>query len=612
MPDIELPPGEADRLSALDKYDADQKQAFSMSDQRQLRPPDQTHSVRAFVRQAAGLAPDTRAIEPPRKRTWKDFFYPKILSTLTRDYWKTQFLNDVAAGTIVGVVALPLAVAFAVASGLPPDKGLVTAVTAGFLISLLGGSRVQIGGPTGAFIVIVSGVSAQYGFHGLLVSTMLAGAFLVCFGLLRLGNVIKFIPHPVIVGFTSGIAVTIFTTQVGDALGVNPAESSASFIGKWSGYVPRLADANPWAVVMAAATVGIMQVGRKLFPRLPGSLIAILAATAATAAFTLPVATIGSRFSAIPSAFSLAFPEFEWRQLVNYVQPAFTIALLGAVESLLSAVVADGMIGGNHRSNTELIAQGVANLVAPIFGGIPATGAIARTATNVRSGGRTPVAGMVHAVALLAIMLALGEYAALIPLPCLAGILMVVAYNMSEWRAFLSLIRAPAYEAAVLLTTFLLTVLVDLTAAIEIGMILAAFLFIQRTAKLGAVFSVTSSGGTERGGDMVEDYRDIPREIDVFEISGPFFFAASRQYQQVLQNIGAASQAVVIRMRHVPFIDSTGIRYFRDSLQFMRRQGRSVYLCGVREPVMKDLNRFGIADLIGRENILPTFGSALA
>ncbi|MDR0362210.1 MAG: SulP family inorganic anion transporter [Planctomycetota bacterium] len=570
-----------------------------------------THSVRTFAREAAALG-GTRVLERPVKRTWKDFFYPKILSALTPDYWKTRFVKDVTAGVIVGIVALPLAIAFAVASGLSPDKGLVTAVVAGFLISFLGGSRVQIGGPTGAFIVIVSGISAQYGFEGLLVSTMLAGVFLVCFGLLRLGNVIKFIPHPVIVGFTSGIAVTIFTTQVGDALGFGLKGESGTFIASWGEYFRRLGEANPWSVLLAAATIVAMQAGRRFFPRVPGSLVAILAATAATALFHLPVDTIGSRFSDIPTSFHFALPDFDLSRLVDYIQPAFTIALLGAIESLLSAVVADGMIGGNHRSNTELIAQGVANIVTPLVGGIPATGAIARTATNVRSGGRTPVAGMVHAVVLLVIMLALGDYAELIPMPCLAGILMVVAYNMSEWRSFALVLKAPVYEVVVLLATFFLTVLVDLTAAIEIGMILAAFLFIQRMARMGTVFSITSSGGTERGADIVEDYRDIPKEIDVFEVSGPFFFAASRQYQQVLQTLGIASRVVIIRMRHVPFVDATGIRNFRDSVLFMKRMGRTALLCGVREPVMKDLRRFGVIDLVGMENIFPSFSSALA
>lgn len=582
--------------------EAMQKDFFSPSSQV-------TDSIRLYAREAAlggGEAP-----RPPRD--WRNVFRPKLLLTLNRDYWRKGLVPDLTSGLIVGIVALPLAIAFAVASGVTPDKGLVTAIVAGFLISLLGGSRVQIGGPTGAFIVIVYGIIARDGLGVLMLSTMLAGLFLIGFGLLRLGSVIKFIPDPVIVGFTSGIAVTIFSTQIKDAFGLGLAHTPEHFLSKWHAYFAYLDTANLWAVGIAALTLAIILVGKRLFPKVPGSLAAILVSTALVGVFSLPVETIGSRFGDLPASFSLAWPEFGFSDLARCVQPAFTIALLCAIESLLSAVVADGMISDEHDSNTELIAQGAANLVTPLFGGIPATGAIARTVTNVKSGGRTPVAGLAHAATLLAITLLFGRYAKLIPMSCLAGILIVVAYNMSEWRSFISVLRSSMYEIVVLLATFFLTILIDLTVAIEIGMVLAAFLFIQRMARLGTVFSVSVPGGRERrDGAALPDPDGLPSGVDVFEISGPFFFAAARQYQQVLQSLGADSRAVIIRMRHVPFVDATGIRTFRQAIQFMQSSGRVVLLSGVRPAVLRDLRRYGIADLVGENHIFSVFDAAVA
>lgn len=575
-------------------------------------PPAVTSSVRLYVNETAGQTGKTRVMPMPQP-WWKELC-PKLFLVINREYFRTQFAKDIMAGVIVGIVALPLAIAFAVASGVTPDKGLVTAVIAGFIVSFLGGSRVQIGGPTGAFIVIVYGVIAQYGLGGLMISTMMAGAFLIAFGLLRLGNVIKFIPHPVIVGFTSGIAVTIFSTQIKDAFGLSMAEVPEHFLPKWKAYFAAVASIDGWAVGMTAVTLAIILAGRKLFPKVPGSLVAILLATGATALFDLPVETIGSRFGDLPTSFSLSMPDISLSDFAHYLQPAFTIALLCAIESLLSAVVADGMIGDEHQSNTELIGQGVANLITPLFGGIPATGAIARTVTNVKNGGRTPIAGIVHAVTLLAIMLALGQYAKLIPMACLAGILIVVSYNMSEWRSFLSLLRAPVYEVVVLLVTFLLTVLVDLTVAIEIGVILAAFLFIQRMSELGTVFaaSIPGRGNGVGGTPGLDTYDGLPPGVDVFEISGPFFFAAAREYQQVLQDLGTGSRAVIIRMRHVPFVDATGIRTFRDAVQYMLSTGRMVLLSGVRPAVEKDLRKFGITQLVGEKHIFNEFADAMA
>lgn len=541
-----------------------------------------------------------------------EIFRPEIFSCIKKDYWKSQFPKDIMAGIIVGIVALPLAIAFAVASGVSPEKGLITAVVAGFLISFLGGSRVQIGGPTGAFIVIVYGIVQQYGIEGLMISTMLAGVILVGFGLLKLGAVIKFIPHPVIVGFTSGIALTIFSTQIKDALGLQIADVPGDFIGKWSAYFSNIETFNYWALILTVATILIMVFGKRIFKKIPGSFVAIILITIIVAVFQVPVSTIETMFGAIPTEIQVSNPGFQWSNIPHYIQPAFTIALLGAIESLLSAVVADGMIGTEHRSNTELIAQGIANIVTPLFGGIPATGAIARTATNVKNGGRTPIAGMVHALTLLLIMLALGDYAKLIPMPCLAGILIVVSYNMSEWRSFRSILKGSAYEIVVLLATFFLTVLVDLTVAIEIGMLLAAFLFIQRMSKLSTVYNVTSPDTPANiGSDIVEDYSKLPKGIDIFEISGPFFFAAARQYQEVLQDIGTNSKVVIIRMRHVPFIDSTGINNFRGAIDFMQSKKKTVILSGVRDNVLEDLRKGDLIDLIGKEHIFSSFEEAL-
>jgi SulP family sulfate permease len=569
-----------------------------------------TDSVRAYFKHSGDFR--GHQLPPPSESSWRDVFYPKLFSVLNRRYWSEGLARDVMAGVIVGIVALPLAIAFAVASGVTPDKGLITAIVAGFLISFLGGSRVQIGGPTGAFIVIVYGIVRQYGTAGLLVSTMLAGLFLIGFGLLRLGSILKFIPYTVIVGFTSGIAVTIFSTQIKDALGLPLAEVPEQFIAKWGVYLANIGGMGIWPLFITLATIGIILGGKYYFPRLPGSLVAIIITTTLVWLFSLPVDTIGSRFPDLPSSFTLAWPTIDLSDLGEYIRPAFTIAILAAIESLLSAVVADGMISDEHHSNTELIAQGVANLFSPLFGGIPATGAIARTVTNVKSGGRTPVAGMVHAATLLLITLAFGAYAAMIPMACLAGVLIVISYNMSEWRSFLSILRAPLYEIVVLLATFFLTILVDLTLAIEIGMILAAFLFIRRMAKLGTVFSASVPGGAGRNDSAVENYSRLPTGVDVFEISGPFFFAAARKYQQVLQNLGTDSLVVIIRMRHVPFVDETGVRVFRDAINFMHQSKRMVLLSGVQPPVLHDLKRFGIVKLLGDDHIFTSFDAAMA
>jgi SulP family sulfate permease len=532
-------------------------------------------------------------------------FYPKLLSVLKQGYSRQQFSKDAFAGIIVGIVALPLAIAFAVASGVSPEKGLTTAIVAGLLISVLGGSRVQIGGPTGAFIVIVYGIIQVYGLDGLIISTILAGVILIIMGLLKLGSLLKFIPHPLIVGFTSGIALTIFSTQINDALGMEIKNIPSEFIDKWITYFAHLGDVNPVAIIVTMVTIVISVGFKKITTKIPGSFIAILVVTAASQIFNLPIATIESVFGDIPQTINLTFPSIDLSQMHMYFAPALTIALLGGIESLLSAVVADGMISGNHRSNTELIAQGIANVVTPFFGGIPATGAIARTATNVKNGGRTPVAGIMHAVTLLFIMLFFGQWAKLIPMSCLAGILIVVSYNMSEWYSFVTILKGSKFDVLVLLVTFFLTVLVDLTFAIEIGIVLASLLFMKRMADVGSqvVFEVDS--------DVLENYSDLPKELGIYEISGPFFFASAKQYRSTIKSIGTKSKVLILRMRHVPFIDSTGMHNLKDVVREIQHSGTKVVLSGVQPNVLKELERHNFFALVESQNVLPAFDQAL-
>ncbi len=532
-------------------------------------------------------------------------FNPKLFSLLKAGIDKKQISNDVMAGIVVGIVALPLAIAFAVASGVSPDKGLITAIVAGLLISFLGGSRVQIGGPTGAFIVIVYGIVETHGIGGLIISTIMAGVLLVIFGCLRLGTLLKYFPHPLIVGFTSGIALVIFSTQIKDAFGLDIDKVPSDFLAKWEMYFSHIHTLNPTALILTVATILISVYSKKITSKIPGSFIAIIAITLAVQLFDLPVTTIESFFGEIPTTISLSFPAIEWANLTQYIAPAITIALLGAIESLLSAVVADGMIGGNHRSNTELIAQGVANIVTPFFGGIPATGAIARTATNIKNGGRSPIAGIVHAVTLLLIMLFFGQWAKLIPMSCLAGVLIVVSYNMSEWRVFRSILKSSGFDILVLLATFFLTVLVDLTIAIEVGVVLSAVLFMKRMADKGEQVQ------KDVNVDLIEDYSDLPKEISVYEISGPFFFASAKQYAQLIQQIGLKSKTIVIRMRHVPFIDATGFHNFKAVIDSLQKSNVRIILSGVNESVLLDMEKYDLISKIGKDHIFDSFNHAL-
>ena len=540
---------------------------------------------------------------------------PKLVTTL-KDYTREQFARDVIAGIIVGIVALPLAIAFAIASGLSPERGLYTAIVAGFLISLLGGSRVQIGGPTGAFVVIVSGIVQKHGVDGLTIATLMAGVILVAFGLLRLGGAIKFIPYPVTIGFTSGIALIIFSSQIRDLLGLEMQSVPSEFVPKWDAYVHAFDTVNPWALLIAVVALAIIIAWPRISTRIPGPFVALIVTTAAAQLFHLPVETIGARFGAIHAGIPRPeIPHLSLAIMRDLGGAAFTIALLAAIESLLSAVVADGMIGGRHRSNMELVAQGVANIASPMFGGMPATGAIARTATNVKNGGRTPVAGMTHAVTLLLITLFFGRWAGLIPLATLAAILVVVAFHMSEWRTFISEFRAPKSDVAVLLTTFLLTVLIDLTVAIEVGMVLAAFLFMRRMAEVTNI-NVLTHEFTDPVDDFERDpnaagRRTIPEGVQVYEITGPFFFGAAEMFKDRVGRIAGKPKVLVVRMRHVPAIDSTGLHALREFIHRSRREGMLVILSDVHAQPVVALERSGLYDELGEENIHGNIDDAL-
>ena len=538
-------------------------------------------------------------------------YVPKLFVTL-KSYTRAQFYKDLIAGIVVGVVALPLCIAFAIASGVSPEKGLVTGIIGGFLISFLGGSRVQIGGPTGAFIVIVYGIVQQYGIDGLIYATFIAGILLVIMGLARMGSVIKFIPHPLIVGFTSGIALIIFSSQMKDFFGLQMGAVPADFVSKWKEYFFNFQSINPYAIAIAAGTVIIAVVTPKITLKVPGSLIAILLATFLVNYFHLNVETIGSKFGDIPSSFPLPhFSLINFSTLQKLIQPAFTIALLGGIESLLSAVVSDGMIGASHKSNMELVAQGAANIASSLFGGIPATGAIARTATNVKNGGRTPVAGIVHAVVLLLIMLVAGKWATLIPLSCLAGILVVVAYNMSEWRSFNAVVRTSKSDAAVLLSTFFLTVFIDLTVAIEIGMVLAVFLFMRRMTQITNVSMVTKKISEEDDEKSINRYK-VPEGVQVFEITGPMFFGAAYKFKESMKIMSEPPKILIIRMRSVPVIDATGLHTLKEVFLQAKSQGTKLILSGVQQGIYQELEKSRLLFIVGKANVCIDIDHALA
>ncbi|MCK9290480.1 MAG: SulP family inorganic anion transporter [Bacteroidales bacterium] len=549
----------------------------------------------------------------PFKEKLLDVFHPKILTTL-KQYNSKLFFSDLTAGLIVGIVALPLAIAFGIASGVSPSQGLITAVIAGFLISLLGGSLVQIGGPTGAFIVIVYGIVQQFGVDGLLTATLMAGAMLIIMGVLRLGTIIKFMPYPVVVGFTSGIAVVIFSSQIKDFFGMSIAEAvPADFIDKWHFYIINFSTINWYAIGIALFTVITIVFWPRFNRRIPGTLIALILTTIVATLFQFPTETIGSQFGAISGSIPApSFPSVSFAHLRKLIAPAFTIAMLGAIESLLSAMVADGAIGGKHRSNTELIAQGVANLITPLFGGIPATGAIARTMTNIRNGGRTPLAGIIHAFTLLLIMLFFGQYARLIPMATLAGILVMVAYNMSEWRAFTALMRGNKADIAVLLTTFLLTVLIDLTVAIQFGLLLAVLLFVKRLIDTTGVEVLRLEVESETD-ELLETATslDIPKGVEVFEVNGPFFFGVANKFEDAETQLSEKPLVRIIRLWRVPFIDATGINNLRLFLRRAQSKKIKTILSGANPTLLNSLSKNGIVAIVGKRNICADIHCAL-
>lgn len=542
-------------------------------------------------------------------------FIPKLFTVFRQGYSKKQFYSDSLSGLIVGIVALPLAIAFAIASGVSPEKGIITAIIGGFIISAFGGSRVQIGGPTGAFIVIVYSIVQKYGVDGLTLATLMAGIMIIIMGFLKFGSLIKYIPFPLIVGFTSGIALIIFSSQIKDMLGLQMENVPSDFLVKWVEYFKHIDSFNLIAVFISIFTILVSLLFKKITHRIPGSLIAILLSTLIVQVFNLPVETIETKFGSIAGEISFpGMPKLSLNEIKELLQPAFTIAILGAIESLLSAVVADGMIGKTHRSNIELVAQGAANVFSSVFGGIPATGAIARTATNIRNGGRTPVAGIIHALTLLIILLFAGKWAKLIPLSCLAGILVVVAYNMSEWRSFRTILSGPRQDSVILVITFLLTVLVDLTVAIQIGMVLSAFLFMNRMSKISGITNIKQQFEEE---DTATNDPDatlkliVPKGVKVYEINGPFFFGVAHKFKETIKDIDEYPKVLVIRMRMVPIIDATGLHNLKEMIRGLRESGTKIVLSAVQPEVYKELEKARIVFMIGKKNIAPNVREAL-
>ena len=547
-------------------------------------------------------------------------FTPRLVSEL-RNYSKEKFAADLMAGLIVGIVALPLAIAFGIASGVSPSQGILTAIVGGFIVSALGGSRVQIGGPTGAFIVIIYGIVSNpaLGLSGLMIATMLAGLFLILLGACRLGTIIKFIPYPIVVGFTSGIAVTIFTTQIKDLFGLTiEGGLPGDFISKWGVYLQNFVSIDWATTAVGVLSVLIIILTPKISKKIPGSLVAIIVMTVAVYflnSYTkFHVDTIYDQFGEIKAGIpALTVPDISWENVKSLFPTAMVIAVLGAIESLLSATVADGVCGDHHNSNQELIGQGVANLCTPLFGGIPCTGAIARTMTNINNGGRTPVAGIVHAFVLLVIFLVLMPLAAYIPMSCLAGVLVIVSYNMSGWRTFLQLMKNPKSDIAVLFITFLLTVIFDLTIAIEVGLLIACLLFMRRMAETTQIKVIADEIDPNEETDAVvhEEHLVIPDGVEVYEINGPYFFGIANKFEELMAAMNDHPKVRIIRMRRVPFIDSTGIHNLQNLCEISHREGTHIVLSGVTPNVYAVLEHNGFCRLLGKDHICPNINVAL-
>jgi SulP family sulfate permease len=540
-------------------------------------------------------------------------FEPKLITVLKEGYSKKQFLSDLTAGIIVGIVAIPLAIAFSIASGVKPEQGLFTAVIAGIIVSAFGGSRVQIAGPTGAFIVIVYDIVKRFGYDGLAIATIMAGFILIIMGLARFGSLLKFVPYPLTVGFTSGIAVIIFSSQISDFLGLGIKDLPADFVGKWATLINGFSHPELNSLAVGVSALAIILLSQRFIPKIPGSLLSIILLTAIVNLMNLPVETIGSRFGNVPGSLpSPQFPSITWSAVTNLISPAITIALLGAIESLLSAVVADGMIRTRHKSNMELIAQGAANIVSPIFLGLPATGAIARTVTNIRSGGRTPVAGIIHGLVVFFVMLFFGKWASLIPMTVLAAILLVVAYNMSEWRSFVRILKYPKSDVAVMLTTFFLTVLVDLTIAIQIGIILSAFLFIKRMADVSQVTPLTKDLKDSEEGDELNLFSThLPEGVEVFEVYGSLFFGAVDQFAETIRAIEKTPKVFILETKNLLAIDATGIRALEDLCSQMKDQGTILIVSGIHKQPLFAIANSGLLDKIGEEMVFESLDEAI-
>ncbi len=532
---------------------------------------------------------------------------PKLWTVLQQGYTRAQFSKDLVSGVIVGIVALPLSIAFAIASGVKPEQGLYTAIFAGFLISVLSGSNYQIGGPAGAFIVLVYDIVQKFGYDGLAQATMMAGVLMVIMGIARLGAVIKFIPYPLTVGFTSGIATIIFVTQIRDFLGLTMEIVPADFMEKIAAYAEHIETINPYAAGIGLVSILIIVFWPRVTHRIPAALLAIVLTTALVQFFDLPVETIAKRFGSVPDTLPMPrLPHITWERMKMLSSPALAIAVLCSIESLLCAVVADGMTGTRHRSNMEILCQGIANIVSPIFGGIPATGTIARTATNIKNGGQTPVAGMIHAITLLLIMLFFGKWAALIPMATLGGILIMVAYNMGEWHIFTKLAsKGPRADVLVMLVSFSLTVLVDLTVAIEVGLVLASFLFMNRMADAMQTGFITKSLQEDEDPDDPNalSKRIVPPGVEVFEIYGPFFFGAADKFKDAIHEIEKAPKILILRMRHVVFVDATALRALEDVFDKTKRDGTILILSGIHSQPMFAVQKAGLFDKIGEDNV---------
>jgi len=540
---------------------------------------------------------------------------PKLFSILRKGYSLKDFSSDLTACVIVGIVALPLAIAFAIASGVKPEQGLYTAIIAGFVAAIFGGSRAQVSGPTGAFIVIIYGIVHQYGYSGLMIATFLAGVMLVIMGIARMGVLLKFIPYPVVVGFTSGIALIIFSSQMRDFFGLRMEDIPAEFVDKWAAYAENIATVHLPSLLVGLGSLLIIILWPRVTKRIPGSLIALLIATAVVAIFKIPVETIGSQFGEVPSHFpSPHIPHLTWKLITKMFSPAITIALLAALESLLSAVVADGMMGTRHRSNMELIGQGIGNILSSIFGGIPATGAIARTATNIRNGGRTPISAMIHSVVLLLILLFVGRWAALIPMTALAAILIYVAYTMSEWHAFVKLLRGPRGDIAILLSTFLLTVFIDLTVAIQVGVVFAAFLFLQRMSNATQIGLITKDLKDEEKEEEepAPARHNVPAGVEVFSINGSLFFGAIEQFRDAVQRIEKPPKVLILEMRNVISIDATGLQALEDLLKKLRKTKTELLLVGVHAQPLFAMQHSKFIDTVGETNLIGSLDDALA